>query len=77
MATNRDPSAHNVGVKVFLAGIILQLISFAFFTFLCLHFLWKIHRHEPQLWSGGSKADRRWKHLYFAMLWTCIGFLIR
>ncbi|KAL7410356.1 RTA1 like protein-domain-containing protein [Mrakia frigida] len=71
-----NPELVVTGTKIFLAGIILQLISFFFFTMLTLHFAYNVRKHEPALWSG-TKEDRRWKQLLYALLWTCVGFLIR
>ncbi|CED85557.1 RTA-like protein [Phaffia rhodozyma] len=77
LASSKSSSTSNIGSKVFLVGIILQMISFILFTFLALDFGFKIYKHEPQLWSAPDKNTRRWKHLYYAMLWTCVGFIVR
>ncbi|GMK58928.1 hypothetical protein CspeluHIS016_0603700 [Cutaneotrichosporon spelunceum] len=62
---------HKVGSNIFLAGLILQLMSFALFSMLYVIFLFRV-RKDSMLWSHPG-----WKPLYFALGFTCIMFLTR
>lgn len=42
LSTAQDSKLRDVGSKVFLAGIALQLASFAFFTVVYLMFFWRV-----------------------------------
>jgi hypothetical protein len=62
---------HNTGTSIFLAGLILQLISFALFTLLYLVFWFRV-RKDTKIWNHPG-----WKPLFFALGFTCIMFLTR
>ncbi|KAL7414267.1 RTA1 like protein-domain-containing protein [Mrakia frigida] len=70
-------SMAQLGTNISLVGIIAQLASFVIFIVLVLHFGWKIQRHEPAIWNSNGAGNTEWKRLYYALLWTCIGYLIR
>ncbi|GHJ87333.1 hypothetical protein NliqN6_3735 [Naganishia liquefaciens] len=72
LSTAQDNKLRDVGSKIFLAGIALQLVSFAFFTGVYLMFAWRVYKHDAVIWN-----HRGWKALYLALGWTCIMFLIR
>lgn len=40
-------------------------------------FLSGIRKHEPQLWYANGGGNTNWKRLFWAMMYTCIGFLVR
>lgn len=66
-------------MQIFLAGLIIQLISFAFFFTLFLRFLYRVHKHEDSIWRRDE--DQPWYHdwraLAGAMVISCLGILVR
>ncbi|KIJ63644.1 hypothetical protein HYDPIDRAFT_92368 [Hydnomerulius pinastri MD-312] len=76
---------------VFLAGLVLQLASFAVFTFIFALFLWRVCKREPQVWARDRmhyKTHRTmlgramrwmndWRLLAGALGISCVGILIR
>ncbi|KAL1410669.1 hypothetical protein Q8F55_004688 [Vanrija albida] len=67
----RDQKARDIGVRIFLAGLAAQLLSFLLFSLLWVVFLYRARKDEF-LWKRSG-----WKPLYFALGFTCICFLIR
>ncbi|KAI0092851.1 RTA1 like protein-domain-containing protein [Irpex rosettiformis] len=78
------------GEHIVLVGLVLQLISFIFFTSMFLHFVYKIHKHEPQTWFMDSHKHgipsydplvvpwyNDWRAFVFAVGLSCVGVLIR
>lgn len=72
LSTSQDEGMRNIGGNIFLAGVILQLVSFGIFTILYVWFGFQVYRKDKVLWNTPG-----WKPLFFALGWTCIGFLIR
>lgn len=74
-----DAHKAQVGSRVFLVGLALQLASFAFFTCVYLRFLWRVRKHEPAMWTrdAGAKWYNDWRALAGAMFVSCIGILVR
>ncbi|KAL7417009.1 RTA1 like protein-domain-containing protein [Mrakia frigida] len=66
-----------LGTTITLIGIIAQLVSFVAFIIVALHWAYKIRKHEPQLWYANGGGNTDWKRLFWALMYTCIGFLIR
>lgn len=92
LSTAQDAKLRDVGSKIFLAGIALQLASFAFFTGVYLMFAWRVYVSFPLAFLAGLRSrngflsrkrdpviwnHRGWKSLYLALGWTCIMFLVR
>ncbi|KAI0699452.1 RTA1-domain-containing protein [Cytidiella melzeri] len=67
------------GSKIFLAGLILQLISFAIFTMFYLRFIYRMHKHEPEIWVRDAHKPwyNDWRALAGALALSCIGVLVR
>ena len=65
--------------QLFLAGLILQLISFAIFTLLFLRFLYLVYGRERPIWLKDKHEAWRndWRALASAMWLSCIGILVR
>lgn len=76
LSTSHNTQARLTGSRIFLAGLALQLVSFAIFTFLWAVFGYRIHKNDRALWDSG-KGKGGWVTLYWAIGWTCIGFLTR
>nr|ODO03820.1 integral membrane protein [Cryptococcus depauperatus CBS 7855] len=73
LSTSHDVNTAQLGGKMFLAGIAIQMASFIFFTITWAIFgfrTWVLE--DKQLWNRP-----RWKPLYWALGFTCICFLIR
>lgn len=66
-------SLHQVGTNIFLAGLVLQLASFALFTVMVIIFVVRVYKYD----RNGIWAQSGWKSLYAALGWTCVMFLIR
>lgn len=65
--------------KIFLVGLILQLVSFFFFTTLLLSWVRKVKHHEPEIWrkDAGKPWYLDWRALFGALLISCGGILVR
>ncbi|KAF8076468.1 RTA1-like protein [Lyophyllum atratum] len=71
--------ANYVGSRIFLSGLIIQLISFVAFTSLYLLFLYRVYNRNPEIWRRDeSKAwYNDWRALGAVLFVSCIGILIR
>ncbi|KAG6917911.1 hypothetical protein DXG01_000520 [Tephrocybe rancida] len=68
-----------IGSRVFLAGLIVQLISFATFTGIYLVFLYRVRKNMYETWcQDHTKAwYNDWRALGCVLFLSCIGILIR
>ncbi|KAL1675573.1 RTA1 like protein-domain-containing protein [Schizophyllum commune] len=75
----KNPELSLKGSRIFLAGLALQLASFAVFTFIYLLFLYRVYKHKPSAWSQdkGMSWYRNWLSLAGALSLSCVGILIR
>lgn len=66
-------------LQIFLAGLALQLASFAVFTFIYLLFLYRVYKHKPSAWSQdkGMPWYKNWLSLAGALSLSCVGILVR
>ncbi|KAG6916826.1 hypothetical protein DXG01_005211 [Tephrocybe rancida] len=71
-------SGSTLGARIFLAGLILQLVSFAVFIVIYGIFLQRVHK-DSRLWGrDGSEAwYNDWRALAGALCVSCCGILIR
>ncbi|KAI0347275.1 RTA1-like protein [Trametopsis cervina] len=78
-AAHDDVKKNQAGTRIFLAGLAIQLVSFAFFTLLYLRFLYRVHKYEPQVWMRDAHKSwfRDWRSLAAALVVSCIGVLVR
>ncbi|KAG6857110.1 hypothetical protein H0H87_009671 [Tephrocybe sp. NHM501043] len=74
VSRNSDPTS-----QIFLAGLAIQLVSFATFTSIYLVFLYRVRKHKKDTWyQDSSKAwYNDWRALGFVLFLSCIGILIR
>ncbi|KAF8961458.1 RTA1 like protein-domain-containing protein [Flammula alnicola] len=74
-----NPQMALIGARVFLGGLIAQLLSFGVFWCLYLVFLYRVRKYNPEIWSmDKSKAwYNSWLALATALFISCIGILIR
>ncbi|KAK4050418.1 hypothetical protein OIV83_003488 [Microbotryomycetes sp. JL201] len=88
MSAMDSESTRNIGEKVMIVGLVIQVITFGLFTVLLLVFGLKVRRNFPDQWfvtnSEGiralnfSKAPvRNWRILFWVMAFTTIGIIVR
>ncbi len=72
-------AASLTSVQIFLAGLIIQLISFFIFSVIYLRFLFLVHKHERTAWlkDEGNGRWNDWRTLAFVLFLSCIGILVR
>jgi len=78
-STSINEKARNTGRRIFLVGLILQLISFFFFTSLLLVWAFKVHRFERATWTrdAGKPWYNDWRALLASLAISCFGILVR
>ncbi|KAG2156118.1 RTA1-like protein [Suillus clintonianus] len=79
MTTSSDYNSALTGLHIFLAGLVLQLVSFIFFCVIYTRFLYNIHAKEQGIWMRDTKQhwNSDWRTLAAALTVSCIGILIR
>ncbi|KAH8091067.1 RTA1-like protein [Cristinia sonorae] len=79
VSINNDPRIALKGSRIFLAGLVLQLLSFIIFSILYVRFLWRVRKYEPAIWTRDSGISwfKDWRSLAGALIISCIGILIR
>ncbi|KIY64653.1 RTA1-domain-containing protein [Cylindrobasidium torrendii FP15055 ss-10] len=70
---------HELGEKIFLVGLILQLVSFVIFTLIFARMILLIHSRRPEVWNKDSHESRmnNWTTLAAGMCASCIGIIVR
>ncbi|KZV81920.1 RTA1-like protein [Exidia glandulosa HHB12029] len=71
-ASANSVKSNKVGSRVFLVGLILQLISFVVFVCVFANFLARLRTHAPTTWNA-----KGWKVLLGAMMISFTGILVR
>ncbi|KAG5649002.1 hypothetical protein DXG03_000351 [Asterophora parasitica] len=68
-----------VGSRIFLAGLIAQLVSFVGFSILYVVFLVRVYKHNPEIWRRDEDKAwyNSWRTLATVLLISCVGILIR
>ncbi|KAG0709696.1 RTA1-like protein [Suillus ampliporus] len=79
MTTSSVYSSALTGRHIFLAGLVLQLISVLSFCIIYVRFLYKVHAEEKAVWMRDSKQhwNSDWRTLAAAFAVSCICILIR
>ncbi|KAG0709697.1 RTA1-domain-containing protein [Suillus ampliporus] len=79
MTTSSVYNSALMGLHIFLAGLVLQLVSLLFFCIVYARFLYKVHSEEQAIWMRDSKRhwNGDWRTLSAAMAVSCICILIR
>ncbi|KAG6830041.1 hypothetical protein H0H92_002459 [Tricholoma furcatifolium] len=74
-----SPAQSTLGSRIFLTGLILQLISFTIFSVIYGTFLYRVYTQDPQIWSqdDSKKKTDDWRALAGALCISCLGILIR
>ncbi|KAI0053561.1 RTA1-like protein [Auriscalpium vulgare] len=67
------------GSHIFLAGLVIQLLSFVAFTGVFIVFVLRVRRHEPQEWAADADKPwyRDWRVLIPCLALSCTGIIIR
>jgi hypothetical protein len=65
--------------QIFLAGLIMQLVSFVFFCAIYARFLYRVYTEEQDVCVRDSKQPwyNDWRTLAAALVVSCIGLLVR
>jgi hypothetical protein len=88
LSTSTNISQAQTGGNIFLAGIAIQMASFALFSAMWILFIVRVYvqlaYHQPCDRADNSYINDKalwnkpgWKPLYFALGFTCICFMIR
>ncbi|KAJ7828930.1 RTA1 like protein-domain-containing protein [Mycena olivaceomarginata] len=86
MLTSHDADKQNLGNKIILIGLALQLASFALFMSLVVVFGFRVKKHFPHVWHPKGTGSFRalgaehvddWHILYYTLAFTCVAILIR
>lgn len=72
-------SSRDFGNKIFLCGLILQGVSFAFFSAVFCTWLYRTRKYERLVWIQDVSAPwyNDWRSLAGALVVSCIGIIIR
>ncbi|KAJ7101569.1 RTA1 like protein-domain-containing protein [Mycena belliarum] len=87
MAISSTPIAASIGKWMTIVGLVLQFLSFAFFTFVTLLFGYRLRRGFPALWAPlqdhrcftlfSTHPVNDWRILYWTLCLTCVSILLR
>ncbi|KAF8174982.1 RTA-like protein [Mycena galopus ATCC 62051] len=86
MTTSSKIDTVNLGTKIVLVGLGLQLASFALFTTLMIVFGLRVRTRFPHVWRVTGRADftpfskdsvADWHILYYTLCLSCVSILIR
>ncbi|KAG9036409.1 hypothetical protein FRB95_008950 [Tulasnella sp. JGI-2019a] len=81
LLSSHTTSMQNLGRHLFLIGLILQLVSFALFTLLCLVWMYKVRKEAQSIWLrdalAGKPWHQDWRAFAGAILVSCTGILVR
>ncbi|KAI0639047.1 RTA-like protein [Trametes polyzona] len=79
LSISKNQKLSKTGEHIFLAGLVLQLFSFAVFVILALRFLYRIKTMDPHVWTVDADKPwhRDWRTLGFVLIVSSVGILIR
>ncbi|CEL54746.1 Protein RTM1 OS=Saccharomyces cerevisiae GN=RTM1 PE=3 SV=1 [Rhizoctonia solani AG-1 IB] len=78
LTATQNPSTRNLGSKVFLGGLVAQLISFLIYSFIFALFIHRVHKHRKQEWEHRPQGLRNhWLALVWTMAVSCVFIIIR
>ncbi|BGP14631.1 hypothetical protein JCM10213_002201 [Rhodosporidiobolus nylandii] len=84
-----DGKGAEIGPKIALIGLVIQLVSFALFTLLLIVFALRVRSRFPHLDSSSpgfsfaafnpfsTRLVVDWRILFYVMLLTCVGIMVR
>ncbi|KAF8558767.1 RTA1-domain-containing protein [Imleria badia] len=79
MSVSRTQTQQQTGSHIFLAGLVLQLVSFTLFSGIYIRFLYRVYTLEHDVWERDKAKPwyRDWRTLATALAISCIGILVR
>ncbi|KIK99568.1 hypothetical protein PAXRUDRAFT_822648 [Paxillus rubicundulus Ve08.2h10] len=79
LTVSNDYNTALTGAHIFLAGLVLQLVSFLSFSAITVRFLLRVRTHVPLAWNRDSKKGWHddWRILAGALCISCVGILVR
>ncbi|KAH9891035.1 RTA1-like protein [Cubamyces lactineus] len=79
LSISKNQKLSKTGEHIFLAGLVLQLVSFALFIILALRFLYRIKTMDPHVWTvdAAQPWHRDWRTLGAVLIVSSIGILVR
>ncbi|KAG8929494.1 hypothetical protein FRC02_005508 [Tulasnella sp. 418] len=81
ISASRSTSSRELGEKLFVVGLILQIVSFIFFCILFAVFMYRLHHNRPDVWNyqryQGVPWHSDWKIVAVSLVVSCIGIIIR
>ncbi|QRV82365.1 RTA1-like protein [Ceratobasidium sp. AG-Ba] len=79
LAGSSDVDKAKLSSHIFLAGLVLQLVSFSIFICIFLFFLYRLKSNRRAQWNlpHEEPTRRHWKGVVLAMGISCLGIIIR
>ncbi|KAM0793735.1 hypothetical protein ACM66B_001157 [Microbotryomycetes sp. NB124-2] len=88
MSAMDSATTRNIGEKVMIVGLVIQVIAFGLFTVLLLVFGFRVRKNFPEHWfvsdsegvralNFGKTPVRDWRILFWVMALTTIGIIVR
>ncbi|KAJ7080193.1 RTA1 like protein-domain-containing protein [Mycena belliarum] len=88
MLTSSDIDKINLGNKIAMVGLVLQLVSLVIFIALAIMFGFRVRTRFPHVWHASARSGAPftalgtepigdWRILYYALLFSCGAILIR
>ncbi|EJD40036.1 RTA1-domain-containing protein [Auricularia subglabra TFB-10046 SS5] len=79
LSISDTPGTRDLGSHMFFGGLLLQLISFVFFTAMFSLWIYRVHKHEQHIWR--QHEDKKWmddwRALAGALAISCAGIIVR
>ncbi|KAJ1305511.1 hypothetical protein OPQ81_000518 [Rhizoctonia solani] len=78
LTASSDENMRNIGSKVFLGGLIAQLISFLIYTLVFALFIHRVHKYRREEWEHRPEGFKNhWLALVSMMVVSCVFIIIR
>ncbi|QRW21046.1 RTA1-like protein [Rhizoctonia solani] len=78
LTATQNPSTRNLGSKVFLGGLVAQLISFLVYTVVFALFIHRVYKYRREEWDNRPQGFRNhWLALVWMMAISCLFIIIR
>ncbi|KAG8718704.1 hypothetical protein FRC08_004611 [Ceratobasidium sp. 394] len=78
LAISQDENIRDLSKKIFLAGLILQVISFGVYLIVLGVFISRVKKQQSVQWSGSTESKSQpWRRLVTALIISCVGITVR
>ncbi|KAJ7459806.1 RTA1 like protein-domain-containing protein [Mycena latifolia] len=86
LTATKNANLASLGNKIVMVGLILQAVSFLFFTWVLIVFGYRVRTRFPAAWSQRNRRPFRlfsrrpiddWRILFYVMCITCVGIFVR